>query len=113
MNKFSTWSDEKINEEITRLEYNCGGWGVSPCGKFLFLSGEGHYEYFTQPIHHYCNNPAAMWPLIVENKIWVQPDMVGDGKWHCYDCEDTATASNEKPLRAAAEVYLMMKESLK
>lgn len=57
----------------------------------------------------YCNNPADTWPIIVDNNMWIQPDMVGDGFWHCYDCEEIATAKDKNPLRAAAIVFLMMK----
>ena len=57
----------------------------------------------------YCNNPADMWPLIVENNIWIQPDMVGDGYWHSH-CEDF-WAKDKNPLRSAAIIYLMIKDA--
>jgi len=56
----------------------------------------------------YCNNPADMWPLIVENNIWIQPDMVGDGYWHSHG--EDFWAKDKSPLRAAAIVYLMIKD---
>lgn len=57
----------------------------------------------------YCNNQADMWPLIVENNIWIQPDMVGDGYWHSH-VEDF-WAKDKNPLRAAAIIYLMIKDA--
>ena len=61
----------------------------------------------------YCNNPSDAWPIIVDNKIWIQPDMVGDGFWHCMDCNDDIRAKDKNPLRAAMIVYLMMKDEEK
>ena len=61
----------------------------------------------------YCNNPSDAWPIIVDNKIWTQPDMVGDGLWHCMDCNDDIHAKDKNPLRAAMIVYLMMKDEEK
>lgn len=55
-----------------------------------------------------CNNPSDMWPLIVENRIWIQPDMVGDGYWHCHN--EDLWSKDKNPLRAAAIVFLMLNE---
>lgn len=58
-----------------------------------------------------CNDPADAWPVIVENNLWVQPDMMGDGFWHVCDTEQRFHAKHSNPLRAAMIVYLMMQES--
>ena len=60
-----------------------------------------------------CNNPSDAWPIILENNIWIQPDMIGDGFWHCMDCNDDIHAKDKNPLRAAMIVYLMMKDKEK
>ena len=70
----------------------------------VLWSGNNEYSLFNP-----CNNPADMWPLIVENNIWIQPDMVGDGYWHSH-VEDF-WAKDKNPLRAAAIVYLMIKDA--
>ena len=57
-----------------------------------------------------CNNPSDAWPIILFAKIWIQPDMVGDGFWHCYDCESEFSSKHKNPLRAAMVVFLMMQE---
>ncbi|MGL4751006.1 MAG: phage protein NinX family protein [Aeromonadaceae bacterium] len=59
----------------------------------------------------YCNNPSDAWPIIVANKIWIQPDMVGDGFWHCYDCESEHFSKHKNPLRAAMIAFLKMQEA--
>ena len=59
---------------------------------------------------NYCNNPSDAWPIVLANKIWIQPDMIGDGLWHCYDCESEFLSKHKNPLRAAMIVFLMMQE---
>lgn len=115
MNRFSTWSNEKINEEITRLEYNCENWEMFKYGGRLYLQEHRcgkDVRYHTQPIYDYCNNPASMWPLIVKNRITITPYFEEDSGWSA-TTDTSFYVDNENPLRAAAEVYLMMKENLK
>lgn len=57
------------------------------------------------------NNWADAGPVIEENNIWIQPDMIGDGLWHCYDREDEFHSKHANPLRAAMIVFLMMKDA--
>ena len=71
---------------------------------------EGSPGFAIVEVKDYCNNPSDAWPIIVANKIWIQPDMVGDGLWHCMDCNDDIHAKDMNPLRAAMIVYLMMKD---
>lgn len=61
----------------------------------------------------YCNNWADAGPVIEENNIWIQPDMIGDGLWHCYDREDEFHSKHANPLRAAMIVFLMVKDAEK
>lgn len=58
----------------------------------------------------YCNNPSDAWPIILKNHIWIQPDMIGDGLWRCYDRESDFAAKHSNPLRAAVIVFLMMQD---
>lgn len=57
-----------------------------------------------------CTNPSDAWPIILKNHIWIQPDMIGDGLWHCYDLESDFAAKHSNPLRAAMIVFLMMQD---
>ena len=66
----------------------------------------------------YCNNPADMWPIILDNKI----DLVYEGgfrfEWEAshtkhideYDVDIVGNNYHKNPLRAAAIVYLKMHE---
>lgn len=56
-----------------------------------------------------CNNPADAWPIIVENRIRVNPVLYT--KWMAEDYLEDISHSGENPLRCAMVVFLMMKES--
>lgn len=59
----------------------------------------------------YCNNPADAWPIIVENRIRVNPVLYT--KWMAEDYLEAVSSTHENPLRCAMVVFLMMKESEK
>ena len=61
----------------------------------------------------YCNNPSDAWPIILENKISMQHNVLTRGAdWfagvYCFDGEPIETDYMDNPLRAAMIVYLMM-----
>ncbi|MDE5305474.1 DUF2591 family protein [Providencia stuartii] len=57
-----------------------------------------------------CNNPADAMPIIIENKIGLSP-MYHSNKWTA-DCLDYDFISvNKNPLRAAMELFLLMKDA--
>jgi len=59
----------------------------------------------------YCNNPSDAWPIIIENKISLQPPMSNGVKcWWASDTEDNHVIGDSSPLRAAMIVFLMIKE---
>lgn len=63
------------------------------------------------PLQQYCNNPSDAWPIILSNKLRIQP--AGEGGWFSDNLEDDANYNQSwhaNPLRAAMIVYLMMKE---
>lgn len=69
---------------------------------------EGSPGFAMVEVCDYCNSPSDAWPIIVASKIWIQPDMVGDGFWHCYDCENEHFSKHQNPLRAAMIVFIMI-----
>ena len=111
MKDYSKMSDFEINKAVA---LSLGIEVVEWSGK-IFGGVERKIDNVTSVIGviDYCNNPSDAWPIIVENKIWIQPDMVGDGFWHCMDCNDDIHAKDRNPLRAAMAVYLMMKDEEK
>jgi hypothetical protein len=60
---------------------------------------------------NYCHDWSDIGPIIEKNKLWLQPDMIGDGYWHCYDLDDNHSAKGANPKRASAICFLMMQES--
>lgn len=63
----------------------------------------------------YCNNPADAWPIIVENKINIEWHEWKGGEFKPYAINNETMKSgyDDKPLRAAMIVFLMMKDAEK
>lgn len=61
-----------------------------------------------------CNNPSDMWPLIIENGICIHVDNIGENSYaNTFDSHGYCKKEfyDKKPLRAAAIVYLMIKDA--
>jgi len=75
---------------------------------------EGRVDnYYRSFCPDYCNNPSDAWPIILENKISIQHNVLTRGAdWfagvYCFDGEPIETDYMDNPLRAAMIVYLMM-----
>lgn len=57
----------------------------------------------------YCNNPADAWPIIVENRIRINPVLYT--MWMAEDYLEDVSHTYTNPLRAAMIVFLLMKDS--
>lgn len=57
----------------------------------------------------YCNNPSDAWPIIVEERIRLNPILYT--KWIAEDYLEDFSFTDTNPLRAAMIVFLMMQES--
>ena len=57
-----------------------------------------------------CNNPSDAWPIILENKITIEPIVCFGDLWQANIKHHKELCEN--PLRAAMIVYLMMNEEL-
>ena len=74
----------------------------------VLWSGNEEYSAFNP-----CNNPSDMWPLIIENKIDVC-FIDSASSWTSFGLTKNkllAESSGDNPLRAAAIVYLMIKDA--
>ena len=56
-----------------------------------------------------CQNPADAWPIIVEERIRLNPILYT--KWIAEDYLEDFSFTDTNPLRAAMIVFLMMQES--
>ncbi|WP_312330385.1 phage protein NinX family protein [Atlantibacter hermannii] len=57
-----------------------------------------------------CNNPADAWPIILSNKIGINPGTASD-KWAAHYCNWDIAIADANPLRAAMIVFLMMQDA--
>ncbi len=97
-NKYEEMSDSCISLKIFEIKY--GRLGNDKDMLKLWNSGKVDY----------CNNPADMWPIIVENKIsLINHD---DEDWFAFQwVSNDAECWHKNPLRAAAIVFLMIKDA--
>jgi len=86
--------------------------------ELLVDGGEaGWIDSHSQLVPEYCNNPADMWPIIVENNIDViSPTSNGTEYWEAHkffaDVKIYPLSFLDKnPLRAAAIIFIIMQEA--
>lgn len=111
MKNYEKMSDNELNTMVADLRGGYAG-NVHGSKSMVKVKGPESHGLFYMEVD-YCNNISDAWPIIMENKIWIQPDMIGDGFWHCYDCENQHFSKHKKPLRAAMIVFLMMRKEQK
>lgn len=104
MNKYTKLSDFEINKKVAEklgLAYEVTRYGV-----VTRMSNKEQWREFNP-----CNNPADAMPIIIENKLTLSPR---------YDSDEWISESlfyhdiysvNKNPLRAAMEVFLMIKDA--
>ena len=103
---YESMSDFEINKAVAELQ------------PFTNVVGDGAYPSISESAVHveqrtfkygninelgvdYCNNPSDAWPIIVENRIVVDPS------GHAWSSE-FSICSDKNPLRAACIVYLIL-----
>ena len=119
MKTWDDWSDLDINTKmcaILNVQSSPIGKAVDEMILALSMSNDaavrlaikGFSESQSVNGKDYCNNPADMWPIIVNNKIGVHPDAFKDGNWFAFDIDELIMQENTNPLRSAAIVFLEM-----
>ncbi|MFU9076113.1 phage protein NinX family protein [Proteus sp. LHD240705] len=119
MNKYTELSDFEINKKVADLigatpfpfgstDYRRSA--VSGCESAIIIRSPRKVGSFDP-----CNNPPDAMPIIIENLISLMADM-SDGRestWWCASDISNSFTSNYKsnPLRAAMEVFLMIKDA--
>jgi hypothetical protein len=114
-------SDDNINAAMTEVIFNLNGWGFNESSRVFFLYGLDGVEYYEQQVIDYCNNPADMWPIILENKISLHWGWEIAGECSAIGVTWKPSSikprpinheyTSKNPLRAAAIVFLMMQEA--
>ncbi|EMO4163774.1 DUF2591 family protein [Morganella morganii] len=102
MNKYRDKSDYEINKAVA----------VSLSAEFQFddIREKLYTDIFRNTEIDYCNNPADAMPIIIENGISLISDWNEIGVWGA-TYQPWYTSENKNPLRAAMEVFLMMKDA--
>lgn len=114
MKNYSELSDFEINKAVAiHRGHQCyyGDGSYTNDGLNVTVKGNGRIGWFNP-----CRLPEDAWPIIVENRIMLNP-YCADNEWKSevpcgVDGSFTkyATAYHKNPLRAAMIVYLMMKD---
>lgn len=103
MNKYTELSDFEINKKVAekiRLNFKDG-----------VIVKNGEWFYFDP-----CNNPADAMPIIIENNISLRAPTITD-RWKAEFIDEYGNyvgyrrAMNKNPLRAAMELFLLMKDA--
>ncbi|UCQ43018.1 phage protein NinX family protein [Edwardsiella piscicida] len=109
---YEEMSDAQIAEAVVKtIELDLGEyWMPSATGHGVVIIND---DDDTVRTFDPCNNPADMWPLIVENGIVVAPYRSATPEaWStAFGLAAKFHAESQNPLRAGAIVYLMMKEA--
>ncbi|MFS9413281.1 phage protein NinX family protein [Klebsiella pneumoniae] len=104
MNKYTELSDFEINKRVfvaAKIEHEDTDLHSN---KVFYGDGAKWIEF------NPCNNPTDAMPIIIENEIGLSP-MYHSNKWTA-DCLDYDFISvNKNPLRAAMELFLLMKDA--
>ncbi|EMW6872729.1 MULTISPECIES: phage protein NinX family protein [Providencia] len=109
MNKYTELSDFEINKRVANLVLN-GEYIASEEKQEVYLATKDDGELLPIAYFDPCNSPFNAMLIIIENKIGLSPMYYSD-EWTA-DCLDYDFISvNKNPLRAAMEVYLLMKDA--
>lgn len=118
MNKYRDKSDFEINKAVVIAL------GAHEVATDIFIDKNRRYD-FDKPKSQFffnpCNNPADAMPIVFENNISLHAPRFNEGWMAEYTGSDDDVndgfqvdyyeSHNKNPLRAAMEVFLMMKEA--
>lgn len=114
MNKYRDKSDFEINKAVAEVVYGVSNSGRTYSDTVIFT--DNGVEGFDP-----CNNPADAMPIVFENNISLHAPCFSEGWMAEYTGSDDDVndgfqvdyfdSHNQNPLRAAMEVFLMMKDA--
>ncbi|OZS72132.1 recombinase [Providencia rettgeri] len=108
--KYTELSDFEINLAVAHIVLGKDNYDWCPDKKEVYLAGIDGGDFLPHGYFDPCNNPTDAMPIIIENKIGLSP-MYHSNKWTA-DCLDYDFISvNKNPLRAAMELFLLMKDA--
>lgn len=117
MNKYTELSDFEINKKVASHDLPCD-YNINEHTKTVelisFLGDADEYNVYGE--FDPCNNPYYAMPIIIENNISLRAPTITD-RWKAEFIDEYGNyvgyrrALNKNPLRAAMEVYLLMKDA--
>ncbi|HCT8175435.1 TPA: DUF2591 family protein [Proteus mirabilis] len=114
MNRYTELSDFEINKKVADLVLN-GEYIASEEKQEVYLATMDGGEFLPIAYLDFCNSPTSAMPIIIYNLISLMADMSEDGgsTWWCASDISNGITSRYKsnPLRAAMEVFLMIKDA--
>ncbi|MEX0395268.1 phage protein NinX family protein [Providencia rettgeri] len=108
MNKYTELSDFEINKKVA---LHVGGFALS-----LTVVDDGYKTEGNRGNFDPCNNPTDAMPIIIENNISLRAPTITD-RWKAEFIDEYGNyvgyrrALNKNPLRAAMELFLLMKDA--
>ncbi|HAU5528466.1 TPA: DUF2591 domain-containing protein [Proteus mirabilis] len=116
MNKYTELSDFEINLAVAHIALGRGSYDWCPDKKEVYFAGIDGGEFLHHGYFDPCNNPSDAMPIIIENKISLRAPSITD-RWKAEFVDEYGNyvgyirALNKVPLRAAMEVYLLIKDA--
>lgn len=126
MNKYRDKSDFEINKAVAEI-YLHGNYLLSEEKQEVYFAGMDGVDFLPNWYFDPCNNPVDAWPIILKNRISIiiPGNEYSDGystPFAASGFDDVSHITrntyytdeesfNQNPLRAAMEVFLMMKEA--
>lgn len=107
MKNYEDMSDLEIAQKVFFFVSS----NLCPNGGLAHICSDGFFFFDDKNIKRKfdpCNNPADAWPIIVENRIRINPILYT--KWMAEDYLEDVSSCDENPLRAAMIVFLKMNE---
>ncbi|MTC54979.1 DUF2591 domain-containing protein [Providencia alcalifaciens] len=114
MNKYTGLSDFEINLMVARIRLVDGNYGWCAHTRFVkrYVTDDKGLCMTYDP----CNNPTDAMPIIIENNISLRAPTITD-RWKAEFIDEYGNyvgyrrALNKNPLRAAMELFLLMKDA--
>ena len=110
MSKYRDKSDFEMNLCVAQIIFTDSEYDVIKQSmevvKFQNGNGKGTCHAFDP-----CNKPADAMPIVIEYGISIMANWGRDGEWAATYRLSIYAENNENPLRAAMEIFLMMKEA--
>lgn len=116
MNKYTELSDFDINLAVAHIVLGKDNYDWCPDKKEVYFAGIDGGEFLHHGYFDPCNNPADAMSIIIENNISLRAPTITD-RWKAEFIDEYGNyvgyrrAMNKNPLRAAMELFLLMKDA--